>query len=656
MSGLEVPGLVFGVLPVFVQVLQSYRNIYDTLHTFRHYSRTVKRIRDRFKIQQHNFQNEYFLLQDIIVGEDDLEAMRTDKYYMAKRGALMEEYLNKRVGDSYGACEDIANSTKKELDEMEEDLKSFAILKGQKRKVSTHCPHQHSLFPLTSGQQEKLKAAIHRVRDSITVAFEKEHYESRLTKLRENNMDLHLFRMQLAELLDKRLNLSRPSKTRKRLPLHYSSVQKVSQTLHEALSSALNCPNSGHETHYGKLCVEAQVQDTVRLDLALSYKISSSYENSNTRYFCPFSIKHIQLTMSFSIVDCDDHVWFYVQSTNLETSTTEIMQETSLSTENTCQDLTRPATSGRTDTISLPALQPALQSSHKRRKVQISNDCISVPSIPRSTTQASQMQTITRIQDLCQHIQKTSHFPETCGTSECIGYLETPRLFKHMLYSNERTMKSQEQRQKFSQEVISLEYLLRTAGKESALMDAGSRLKIAHRIANTVLQYHSTPWLREDWRLKDLAYFGDTKELSRNSFCTLHLTFPFNQNNQELESMRTRWGTEDTPDSAYSSMVSVNYQYGINNSVLFGLGVALLELAYNQPLEQMCGTEDLIVTARKKALSTYPLGEKYRRIVEQCMKCDFAAGSDLTREELQTAFYTDVICSLEEMMNCLSLD
>lgn len=89
--------------------------------------------------------------------------------------------------------------------------------------------------------------------------------------------------MQLQELLKKRSDTFRQPQVRKMLPRHYCSVQKVSQTLHEALSSAWNCPYSGHETHYGKLCLEAQAQDMVRLDLALSYKLCQGDNSLNIR-------------------------------------------------------------------------------------------------------------------------------------------------------------------------------------------------------------------------------------------------------------------------------------------------------------------------------------------------------------------------------------
>ena len=153
MSGLEIPGLVFGVLPVFVQVLQSYRNIHDTLHTFRHYSREVKRIDVQFRIQQQNFQNECSLLQYIASEEEGFQTTRGSKDCASRINGILEEHLNKRVNDSQQTCEEIVNDIKGELDEMEEDLKSFSVLKNTKKKVSQYRRHLYQCplhSPLTS--------------------------------------------------------------------------------------------------------------------------------------------------------------------------------------------------------------------------------------------------------------------------------------------------------------------------------------------------------------------------------------------------------------------------------------------------------------------------------------------------------------------------
>lgn len=290
--------------------------------------------------------------------------------------------------------------------------------------------------------------------------------------------------------------------------------------------------------------------------------------------------------------------------------------------------------------------------------MSLADGCTLPQSSPYGATEDFNLRNITVIRDFCGHIESIAYSSETCGSGECIGYLETPRLFKHMFYSSERRTfgNSRNKGGRLSQELISLENLLQNTNGETALVDTGSKFKIAHRIATAVLQYHSTPWLREDWRLKDLAYYGNLQEVSNEFLSTLHLTYCFNKSDQDSESTCSRWGSSMSPDLTYSGIDSIYYQYGIENSVLFSLGVALLELAYHQPLERMCGTQEPIAAARKKATSGYPLGQKYQRIVQQCLKCDFGMGSDLTKTKLQTAIYRDVICSLEEMMNCLSLD
>jgi hypothetical protein len=97
-------------------------------------------------------------------------------------------------------------------------------------------------------------------------------------------------------------------------------------------------------------------------------------------------------------------------------------------------------------------------------------------------------------------------------------------------------------------------------------------------------------------------------------------------------------------------------QYGINNIMLFSLGIALLEIGYHKPLESMIGSDDPIVAARKLATSDHPLGLRYQRMVQQCLQCNFGRGTELRKPELQSAVYGEVVCQLEDMVRALSLD
>jgi hypothetical protein len=122
-------------------------------------------------------------------------------------------------------------------------------------------------------KHEKLKAAIERLRNSLKISFHKEDYEKTVARLRERNNEFQLLRSQIERFQQKRVDNSKKSLARKSLPSHYSLIQRASQTLHQALSAAWNCQHSEHVTHCAKLCIEAQVQSMVKLDMALSYEL-----------------------------------------------------------------------------------------------------------------------------------------------------------------------------------------------------------------------------------------------------------------------------------------------------------------------------------------------------------------------------------------------
>ena len=96
----------------------------------------------------------------------------------------------------------------------------------------------------------------------------------------------------------------------------------------------------------------------------------------------------------------------------------------------------------------------------------------------------------------------------------------------------------------------------------------------------------------------------------------------------------------------------------IRNRALFNLGKILLELAFQRRFQKFDKPEDLepdlttdsedFFTA-KRLLCTVPaiLGTRFAKVVERCINCDFAQGTDLNSEQLQASFYQYVICELE---------
>jgi hypothetical protein len=81
----------------------------------------------------------------------------------------------------------------------------------------------------------------------------------------------------------------------------------------------------------------------------------------------------------------------------------------------------------------------------------------------------------------------------------------------------------------------------------------------------------------------------------------------------------------------------------------------LLEIAYESTFASFHGTsqaDEEYLEAKKLADSPMlrrKMGFAYSQIVQKCLWCDFASGSDLEELALQDRFYKDVIQELENL-------
>jgi hypothetical protein len=90
------------------------------------------------------------------------------------------------------------------------------------------------------------------------------------------------------------------------------------------------------------------------------------------------------------------------------------------------------------------------------------------------------------------------------------------------------------------------------------------------------------------------------------------------------------------------------------------LGVILLELACQAPFSKLREEEELISNPEdpntdldvanfiSETLCT-DMGISFQKIVQKCLNCDFANGTDLKNPNLQAAFHNDVVCELEKL-------
>ncbi|KAK5000273.1 hypothetical protein LTR66_000844 [Elasticomyces elasticus] len=93
--------------------------------------------------------------------------------------------------------------------------------------------------------------------------------------------------------------------------------------------------------------------------------------------------------------------------------------------------------------------------------------------------------------------------------------------------------------------------------------------------------------------------------------------------------------------------------YGVSNLAVCNLGLSLLEIGYRKPVRELRALRDPheIISGRKLLNGLHTsLGPRYQEVVRKYLQCDFGAGSDLSKETLQNAVYSEVVCPLEDMI------
>jgi hypothetical protein len=174
------------------------------------------------------------------------------------------------------------------------------------------------------------------------------------------------------------------------------------------------------------------------------------------------------------------------------------------------------------------------------------------------------------------------------------------------------------------------------------------RLNLAKKAALAVLQFRDTPWLHQEWYLRDFGYFGRQGQYSSEDLNTIHLgiriarTLP--RNDIQIEDVNS------TP------YIDQDY-FGVHNMLLFCLGLALLQLGHWKRLPELKEDRDpnYIVAGRRLASRQTMLGPRYQRIVQKCLQCNFGVGNDLRDNDLQQAVYASVVSELEYMINSLTV-
>jgi hypothetical protein len=159
------------------------------------------------------------------------------------------------------------------------------------------------------------------------------------------------------------------------------------------------------------------------------------------------------------------------------------------------------------------------------------------------------------------------------------------------------------------------------------------------------------------WKLGDLAIVGSN--ISDHSLSTLHLSTRFETTTSADNTQSNIEAITDTPATTTNpSTIDACCKKlgpGVYNNTLFCLGIVLLEIAHWQTFEQMHNGEPYEHAAHRIVRGPSPLGPRYRKIAERCLRCEFGAKSDdLVDVELQRAVWSKVVYPLEALVREIS--
>ncbi|KAI8716924.1 hypothetical protein NCS52_00987000 [Fusarium sp. LHS14.1] len=213
---MEPVSLALGILPVIGGSIGAYKAAVSKLKIFCHYSREVKRLRQRFDLQRVVFLNEAeLLLSDV----------------------LRDRALAKSMVDG----------------------------EGQSRWDDSKL----------EASDESVKDAVKRLRKRVKITFSKDKFDELTNKLKRSNKDLERIRKQAHDINAKdsaKCVVKTCCKVEKQPPRHFpsfGSIRRASRALHEALLTAWSNASEGQLRHSLRLFLDAEGAEEVRMNLAI---------------------------------------------------------------------------------------------------------------------------------------------------------------------------------------------------------------------------------------------------------------------------------------------------------------------------------------------------------------------------------------------------
>ena len=129
MSGFEIIGVVFGVLPLIISAIEHYSDIVDPIRTHRKYSSVLQTLVTEINAQRDIFQNECILILSRFVDQHALEDMLKDSKHdlrtQLKHDRDVQEKLSGLIGSHTSQLQGILRLINDSLNDIYEETKNL---------------------------------------------------------------------------------------------------------------------------------------------------------------------------------------------------------------------------------------------------------------------------------------------------------------------------------------------------------------------------------------------------------------------------------------------------------------------------------------------------------------------------------------------------
>ncbi|KAF2497515.1 hypothetical protein BU16DRAFT_316252 [Lophium mytilinum] len=171
---------------------------------------------------------------------------------------------------------------------------------------------------------------------------------------------------------------------------------------------------------------------------------------------------------------------------------------------------------------------------------------------------------------------------------------------------------------------------------------------LAVTLSSSLLQLHSTPWLRSRWSKRDISFLKLTQSQKDNGGNLVQVRYPY---------VTQEWSPQDL--SAQDPLSDVEG----DSSKLLALGIVLLEIYFNQPIESLRAKtssgisqqpndyEDLSIANRWVRREKGNLSWAFQNAVSHCLKCFADPNADLQDPDFRQGVIDEVLIPLQDELS-----